>query len=180
MLRERTPSFFTLSRSSPHLLTNYEEFTDVVNLIGLGSRNTSMTSSISSACRRNEERRASKLSWWTSSPQIAIKTDVTEWDQLGLLFLFLEPPSLEVVFVKKTEWIIKNTGYAMLLKDAIVVKDTIEKARLWQCDDVVAEQSSLPDSSSGVSSRMWVRIPAVTLVSLSKTLNHNCFSPPRG
>ena len=45
---------------------------------------------------------------------------------------------------------------------------------------VVAELSSLPDSSSGVSSRMWVRIPAVTLVSLSKTLNHNCFSPPRG
>ena len=39
--------------------------------------------------------------------------------------------------------------------------------------------NSLPDSSSGVSSRMWVRIPAVTLVSLSKTLNHNCFSPPR-
>ena len=28
---------------------------------------------------------------------------------------------------------------------------------------VVAERSSLPDSSSGVSSRMWVRIPAVTL-----------------
>ena len=45
---------------------------------------------------------------------------------------------------------------------------------------VVAERSSLPDSSSGVSSRMWVRIPAVTLVSLSKTLNHNCFSPSRG
>ena len=45
---------------------------------------------------------------------------------------------------------------------------------------VVAERCSLPDSSSGVSSRMWVRIPAVTLVSLSKTLNHNCFSPPRG
>ena len=45
---------------------------------------------------------------------------------------------------------------------------------------VVAERSNLPDSSSGVSSRMWVRIPAVTLVSLSKTLNHNCFSPPRG
>ena len=45
---------------------------------------------------------------------------------------------------------------------------------------VVAERSSLPDSSYGVSSRMWVRIPAVTLVSLSKTLNHNCFSPPRG
>ena len=48
---------------------------------------------------------------------------------------------------------------------------------LWS---VVAERSSLPDSSSGVSNRMWVRIPAVTLVSLSKTLNHNCFSPPRG
>ena len=48
---------------------------------------------------------------------------------------------------------------------------------LWS---VVAERSSLPDSSSGVSSRMWVRITAVTLVSLSKTLNHNCFSPPRG
>ena len=45
---------------------------------------------------------------------------------------------------------------------------------------VVAERSSLPDSSSGVSNRMWVRIPAVTLVSLSMTLNHNCFSPPRG
>ena len=45
---------------------------------------------------------------------------------------------------------------------------------------VVAERSSLPYSSSGVSSRMWVRIPAVTLVSLSKTLNHNCFSPPSG
>ena len=48
---------------------------------------------------------------------------------------------------------------------------------LWS---VVAERSSLPDSSSGVSNRMWVRIPAVTLVSLSKRLNHNCFSPPRG
>ena len=45
---------------------------------------------------------------------------------------------------------------------------------------VVAERSSLPDSSSGVSNRMWVRISAVTRVSLSKTLNHNCFSPPRG
>ena len=37
---------------------------------------------------------------------------------------------------------------------------------------VVAERSSALDSSSGVV-RMWVRIPA--LVSLSKTLNHNCF-----
>ena len=43
---------------------------------------------------------------------------------------------------------------------------------LW---GVVAERSSLPDSSSGVNSRMWVRIPVVTLVSLSKILNHNCF-----
>ena len=42
---------------------------------------------------------------------------------------------------------------------------------------VVAERSSAPDSSSGVV-RMWVRIPAwpvAALVSLSKTLNHNCF-----
>ena len=44
----------------------------------------------------------------------------------------------------------------------------------------MAERSSLPESSSGVSSRMWVRIPAVTLVSLSKTLNHNCFVLRRG
>ena len=36
----------------------------------------------------------------------------------------------------------------------------------------MAERSSALDSSSGVV-RMWVRIPA--LVSLSKTLNHNCF-----
>ena len=42
---------------------------------------------------------------------------------------------------------------------------------------VVAEQSSALNSSSGVV-RMWVRIPAwpvAALVSLSKTLNHNCF-----
>ena len=54
---------------------------------------------------------------------------------------------------------------------------SLQNTKKW---GVVAERSSLPDSSSGVSSRMWVRIPAVTLVSLSKTLNHNCFSPPRG
>ena len=45
----------------------------------------------------------------------------------------------------------------------------------WRC--VVAERSSALDSSSGVI-RMWVRIPAwpvTALVSLSKTLNHNCF-----
>ena len=42
---------------------------------------------------------------------------------------------------------------------------------------VVAERSSALDSSSGVV-RMWVLIPAwlvAALVSLSKTLNHNCF-----
>ena len=42
---------------------------------------------------------------------------------------------------------------------------------------VVAERSSALDSSSGVV-RMWVRIPAwpvAALVSLSKTLNCNCF-----
>ena len=42
---------------------------------------------------------------------------------------------------------------------------------------VVAERSSALDSSSGAV-RMWVRIPAwpvAALVSLSKTLNHNCF-----
>ena len=41
----------------------------------------------------------------------------------------------------------------------------------------VAERSSALDSSSGVV-RKWVRIPAwevAALVSLSKTLNHNCF-----
>ena len=38
----------------------------------------------------------------------------------------------------------------------------------------MAERSSALDSSSGAV-RMWVRIPAAALVSLSKTLNHNCF-----
>ena len=41
----------------------------------------------------------------------------------------------------------------------------------------MAERSSALDSSPGVV-RMWVRIPAwpvATLVSLSKTLKHNCF-----
>ena len=41
----------------------------------------------------------------------------------------------------------------------------------------MAERSSALDSSSGVV-RMWVRIPAwpvAAIVSLSKTLNHNCF-----
>ena len=42
---------------------------------------------------------------------------------------------------------------------------------------VLAERSSALDPSSGVI-RMWVRIPArlvMVLVSLGKTLNHNCF-----
>ena len=65
---------------------------------------------------------------------------------------------------------------SLVLKGAIANVTLLNKV-MWS---VVAERSSLPDSSSGVSSRMWVRIPAVTLVFLSKTLNHNCFSPPRG
>ena len=47
---------------------------------------------------------------------------------------------------------------------------------------VVAERSSALDSSSGVV-RMWVRIPAwpvAALVSLSKTLKHNCFNLQMG
>ena len=73
------------------------------------------------------------------------------------------------------------------LADAMVIESLSEDEALnvhythqQVSPDNMAERSSLPDSSSGVSSRMWVRIPAVTLVSLSKTLNHNCFSPPRG
>ena len=66
---------------------------------------------------------------------------------------------------------------AVTLLELMSVTFEIESQAIWS---VVAERSSLPDSSSGVSNRMWVRIPAVTLVSLSKTLNHNCFSPPRG
>ena len=40
---------------------------------------------------------------------------------------------------------------------------------------VVAVRSSALDSISSGVVRMWVRIPAASLVSLSKTLNHNCF-----
>ncbi len=44
---------------------------------------------------------------------------------------------------------------------------------MWR---VVAERSRSPDLSSGVfSSRVWVRYPVMTLVPLSKALNHNCF-----
>ena len=53
----------------------------------------------------------------------------------------------------------------------------ISDMKWWYANNVVAERSSALDSSSGVA-RMWVRIPAwpvATLVSLSKTLNHNCF-----
>ena len=58
------------------------------------------------------------------------------------------------------------------------------KSSVWMCIQehtytwsVVAEQCSALDSSSDVV-RMWVRIPAwpvAALVSLSKTLNHDCF-----
>ena len=50
-------------------------------------------------------------------------------------------------------------------------------AKPWMLWSVVAEQSSALGSSSGVV-RMWVRIlawPVAALVSLSKTMNHNCF-----
>ena len=50
---------------------------------------------------------------------------------------------------------------------------------LWS---VMAERFSASDlCSDGWVVGMWVRIPAATvvLVSLSKTLYHNCFSPPR-
>ena len=57
----------------------------------------------------------------------------------------------------------------------ILTYHTIES--IFHCTlSVVAERSSALDSSSDV--RMWVRIPAwpvAALVSLSKTLNHNCF-----
>ena len=52
------------------------------------------------------------------------------------------------------------------------------KPLLSLCAPTVAEWSSALDSSSGVV-RMWVWIPAwpvAALVSLSKTLNHNCFA----
>ena len=52
------------------------------------------------------------------------------------------------------------------------------KASVFYCKwSVVAERSSALDSSSDVV-RMWVRIlawPVAVLVSLSKTLNYNCF-----
>ena len=84
--------------------------------------------------------------------------------------------------------VIVGPGILNMDTEQLFEKYTIEEIRKVEREtrldhdlmSVVAQRSSLPDSSSGVSSRMWVRIPAVTLVSLSKTLNHNCFSPPRG
>ena len=63
----------------------------------------------------------------------------------------------------------------LLISYDVVLKEEYhhDQSRL----SVVAERSSALDSSSGVV-RMWVRIPAwpvAALVSLSKTLNHNCF-----
>ena len=44
----------------------------------------------------------------------------------------------------------------------------------------MAEWFSASDlCSDGRVVRMWVRIPTMVLMSLSKTLYHNCFSPPR-
>ena len=64
------------------------------------------------------------------------------------------------------------------------ILEIYHKTNLWKFPhswfsywSVVAKRSSALDSSSGVV-RMWVRIPAwpvAALVSLSKTLNHNCF-----
>ena len=71
------------------------------------------------------------------------------------------------LFVDNSVLTVRQNGHAWSLEPSMVTSMGVS----WP---------SLPDSSSGVSSRMWVRIPAVTLVSLSKTLNHNCFSPPRG
>ena len=67
----------------------------------------------------------------------------------------------------------------LIIADTIQIEETICSSFKfclvsWS---VVAERSSALDSSSGVA-RMWVRIPAwpvAALVSLSKTLNHNCF-----
>ena len=53
---------------------------------------------------------------------------------------------------------------------SVTVSHTFMMSIIHHSWSVVAERSSLPDSSFGVSSRMWVRIPAVTLLSLSKTL----------
>ena len=45
----------------------------------------------------------------------------------------------------------------------------------------MVERIRAQNSSPGVSvSRVWVRVPVVTLVSLSKTLHYSCFSPPGG
>ena len=75
------------------------------------------------------------------------------------------------------QWIL----YSSLMNHNINLKGQTFNSAWNQCPSftgsVVAERSSALDSSSGVA-RMWVRIPAwpvVALVSLSKTLNHNCF-----
>ena len=68
------------------------------------------------------------------------------------------------------------TSYQLFASDAFSVH-SCRHTTLVHCTSVVAERSSSLDSSSGVV-RMWVRIPAwpvAALVSLNKTLNHNCF-----
>ena len=76
--------------------------------------------------------------------------------------------------------------YDVISNSSLVYKNVTRQQIMWRKFNdvfpvvlwsVVVERSSALDSSSGVA-RMWVRIPAwpvVALVSLSKTLNHNCF-----
>ena len=74
---------------------------------------------------------------------------------------------------------IEQTAYWREIKDhgykSVLAGSSKEQVFLWS---VVVERSSALDSSSDVV-RMWVRIlawPVAVLVSLSKTLNHNCFA----
>ena len=64
--------------------------------------------------------------------------------------------------------------YTFVDWDGLLGNGKVTHVCMWS---VMAERSSALDSSSGVV-RMWVWIPAcpvTALVSLSKTLNHNCF-----
>ena len=72
---------------------------------------------------------------------------------------------------------IKLIAFSLFSLDQVAKHIFCLKQISWKRSVVVAERSSALDLSSGVV-RMWVRIPAwpfAALVSLSKTLNHNCF-----